>query len=230
MLVLDSVSKRYNHRRRLIEALSEVNLRIEEGELVSVVGPSGSGKSTLLLLLGGMLSPCSGRVLVDEVSLFDLTPEGRASLRRANIGFVFQTFNLIPYLSAIENVQTPLLLAGADDRVQSERAAALLERVGLADRAQHKPCELSVGQQQRVALARMMANDPKIILADEPTGNLDPRTRDEIVEFLIELNGEGKTVIIITHDPEVAGRAHRTIHLESGRIVREERGERCCVR
>jgi len=222
VLRLESVTKNYNHRRNRVKAMDDVSLEIAEGDFIAVVGASGSGKSTLLLVLGGMLSPSSGRVLLDDSSLYEMSAEGRAELRRDRIGFVFQTFNLVPYLTALENVQVPLLLSGMDDKTQIERATSLLERVGLGDRLDHKPAELSVGQQQRVALARMLANDPGVILADEPTGNLDPQTCDEVIDFLAELNSEGRTVVMVTHDPRVAKRAKRTLRLEAGAIFSEE--------
>ena len=186
---------------------------------MSVVGPSGSGKSTLLLMLGGMLSPTSGRVLLDGESIYDLSADERAGLRTRNVGFVFQTFNLVGYLTALENVQIPMYLAGLDEAAQQERAASLLERVGLGDRLHHKPCELSVGQQQRVALARMLANDPAVILADEPTGNLDPDTSRQVIGYFEEFNQEGKTIVMVTHDPRAAERAQRTLRLTDGKIV-----------
>ncbi len=156
MLRLEKVTKSYPHRGQSVLALNEVSLEIPAGEFVAVVGPSGSGKSTLLLMLGGMLSPSSGGVLLEGPSLYEMRPDQRARLRRARIGFVFQTFNLVPYLTALENVQVPLYLSGRPGPAQKERAEALLERVGLGSRLHHKPCELSVGQQQRVALARML--------------------------------------------------------------------------
>jgi putative ABC transport system ATP-binding protein len=192
---------------------------------VSVVGPSGSGKSTLLLMLGGMLSPSAGRVLLSDQSVYDLSSDKRARLRKENIGFVFQTFNLVPYLTALENVQVPLFLAATDDKSQYEKATALLDRVGLGDRLDHKPTELSVGQQQRVALARMLANDPAVILADEPTGNLDPETADQVIGFLEELHGEGRTIVMVTHDPRAAERAKRTLRLRDGKLVDDGNGE-----
>ena len=230
MLSLEAVSKNYNHRKSSVAAIRETSVVFSDGDFVSIVGPSGSGKSTLLLLMGGMLAPCSGRVLLDGVSLYDLDLEDRAGVRRKNIGFVFQTFNLVPYLTALENVQVPLFLAGENESTQVERATTLLERVGLGDRMDHKPSELSVGQQQRVALARMLANDPKIVLADEPTGALDPKTRDEILSFLGELNGEGKTIILVTHDPRVAERGSKTVQLIEGSLVAEEEPvPECCA-
>ncbi len=219
MLRMEAVSKQYNHRARTVTALDGASLTIEKGDYVAVVGPSGSGKSTLLLMLGGMLSPTAGKVFFHDQSLYDLTPNERAHLRRANIGFVFQTFNLVPYLSAQENVQVPLFLNGASEDEQSQRAVALLERVGLSDRLDHKPAELSVGQQQRVALARMLANDPAVILADEPTGNLDPDTSRQIIAFLDELNQEGRTIVMVTHDPAANAKAKRTLKLVAGAIV-----------
>ena len=222
MLRLEAVSKTYNHHAKHVAALEGVTLEIGRGDFISVVGPSGSGKSTLLLILGGMLSPTAGRVVLEGQSIYGLRPDDRARLRKQKIGFVFQTFNLVPYLSAIENVQLPLFLAGLDEARQQDRAAALLERVGLGDRLDHKPSELSVGQQQRVALARALANDPPVILADEPTGNLDPVTGRQMLAFLREVNDEGRTVVMVTHDPLAAAHAKRTLTLESGKILREQ--------
>jgi putative ABC transport system ATP-binding protein len=161
---------------------------------------------------------------VDGQSLYDMGVEKRAELRRKAIGFVFQTFNLIPYLTALENVQVPLLLAGINGRAQQERASALLTRLGLADRLDHKPSELSVGQQQRVALARMLANDPAVVLADEPTGNLDPDTSGQIIDFLAEVNHEGRTVVMVTHDMRAAQRAKRILKLVDGAITPDGKG------
>jgi putative ABC transport system ATP-binding protein len=216
---MENVSKKYRHRGQFVTALDGADLHISKGDFVAVVGPSGSGKSTLLLMLGGMLSPSSGRVLLEGESIYDLKSDQRARLRRKKIGFVFQTFNLVTYLSALENVQIPLYLAGLDDWAQAERATALLDRVGLADRLHHKPCELSVGQQQRVALARMLANDPAVILADEPTGNLDPETSQHVIKFFEDVNGEGRTVVMVTHDPRAAERAKNTLRLTNGAIL-----------
>ena len=219
MIALEQVTKQYQHRRGEVTGLNNVDLTIESGEFIALVGPSGSGKSTLLLVLGTMMSPTMGRVLVDDTSVYDLCVAHRTQLRRAKIGFVFQTFNLIPYLTAIQNVQLPLALAGAPMSAQVSRATELLDRVGLAERMDHKPGELSIGQQQRVALARTLANDPEIILADEPTGNLDPDTRTQILGFFQEFNREGKTVVIVTHDPAVAEIAHRRVRIVDGRIA-----------
>ncbi len=224
MLRMESVTKSYRHRGQLVTALESATLAIGKGDFVAVVGASGSGKSTLLLMLGGMLSPSAGRVLLDGQPLYDLNADGRARLRKRRIGFVFQTFNLVPYLTALENVEIPLYLSGLEPGAQRARAVSLLERVGLGDRLDHKPGELSVGQQQRVALARMLANDPAVILADEPTGNLDPETTDQVIEFFEEVNREGKTIVMVTHDPRAAGRAKRTLRLSGGTITSEESG------
>lgn len=215
---LEGVSKTYTHRGRLVTALDGASIDITLGDYVAVVGPSGSGKSTLLLMLGGMLSPCKGRVFLNGDSLYDLSPNQRAEVRRQKVGFVFQTFNLVPYLTALENVQIPLYLAGLTPNDQREKAAKLLDRVGLGDRLDHKPSELSVGQQQRVALARVLANGPEVILADEPTGNLDPETSTQILDLLDELNREGRTIVMVTHDPHAAARAKRMLTLNAGRI------------
>ena len=222
MLTMEAITKTYNHRGPAVTVLNDVSLEIPQGDFVSIVGPSGSGKSTLLLAMGGMLTPSSGRVELDGESVYDLAPDRRAALRGRKIGFVFQTFNLVPYLSALENVQVPLFLAGFAEGDQRSRAAALLERFGLGDRLEHKPSELSVGQQQRVALARMLANDPSVILADEPTGSLDPETSAQVIEFLEQANQEERTVVMVTHDPQVARRAKRTLRLDGGRISHEK--------
>lgn len=216
MMKMDAVTKTYNHRGPAVTVLSDLTLEIPRGDFVSIVGPSGSGKSTLLLMLGGMLAPSSGRVELDGESLYDLAPDQRAVVRREKVGFVFQTFNLVPYLSALENVQVPLFLAGVGESDQEERASCLLSRLGLGDRLQHKPSELSVGQQQRVGLARTLANDPSVILADEPTGSLDPETSAQVIAFLEALNQEGRTIVVVTHDPKVARKAKRSLKLNRG--------------
>ncbi|MBI5059934.1 ABC transporter ATP-binding protein [candidate division KSB1 bacterium] len=219
MLKIEGAKKHYRHRGQTVAAMDDISLEVAAGEFVALVGPSGSGKSTLLLTLGGMLSPTEGRVYLDGTSLYELSPDARARVRRAKIGFVFQTFNLIPYLTALENVQIPLLLGGVNEGEQKQRAVKLLSRMGLADRLDHKPSELSVGQQQRVALARVLANDPMLVLADEPTGNLDPETSQQVIGFLEEIHREGRTVVMVTHDPNAASRAKRMLRLENGRIT-----------
>jgi putative ABC transport system ATP-binding protein len=218
VLSIEAVTKYYNHRSQSVTGLQEVTFNIPKGDFVSIVGPSGSGKSTLLLILGGMLLPTTGKVLFNGQSLYDLTPDQRSQIRKKEMGFVFQTFNLMPYLTALENVQIPLLLAGVDGDKQKRKAMSLLERFGLSDRLNHIPSELSIGQQQRVALARVLANDPTVILADEPTGNLDPDTSEHVINFFEEINQEGRTVVMVTHNPNAAQRAKRTIKLVNGAI------------
>jgi putative ABC transport system ATP-binding protein len=215
---METVSKTYTKGGSSVVALHPTTLEIVSGDYVAVVGPSGSGKSTLLSMIGGMLAPTSGRVVVDAQSVYDMPVKTRAAWRRQKIGFVFQTFNLVPYLTALENVQVPLYLAGLSASEQRQRAGVLLERVGLAERAGHKPSELSVGQQQRVALARMLANDPALILADEPTGNLDPDTRQQVQDLFDGFHRERRTILLVTHDPLVAGRARTSLRLVDGRV------------
>ena len=219
MLLLEGISRTFTRRGSAVMALRPTTLEIGVGEYVAVVGPSGSGKTTLLSILGGMLAPTSGKVVLDGRSLYDLSVGERTRIRGRKIGFVFQSFNLIPYLTALENVQVPLYLSGVAPREQRRRALAVLERVGLGDRVLHRPGELSVGQQQRVALARTLVNDPALILADEPTGNLDPDTRVQVLEMFAEFNREGRTVLMVTHDPQAAGRACRTLRLEAGAVA-----------
>lgn len=218
MFHLQDVTKVYARRGREVVALQAPSVTISHGDYVAIVGPSGSGKTTLLSILGGMLSPNTGQVTLDGVSLYDLTVPQRARLRREKIGFVFQTFNLVPYLTAVENVQVPLYLSGLRPHEQRERAVSLLERVGLGERLDHKPCELSTGQQQRVALARTLANDPAIVLADEPTGNLDPESRQCVLDFLDELHRDGRTIVMVTHDAVAAERARQWFRLSDGTI------------
>jgi putative ABC transport system ATP-binding protein len=219
MLQLTGVSKTYTRRGEVVVALQQTSLEVASGEFLALVGASGSGKTTLLSILGGMLAPDGGRVCLEGRSIYELPVRERTALRRDKIGFLFQTFNLVPYLTALENVEVPLYLAGLPARQQRQRAVHLLERLGLAARANHKPCELSVGQQQRVALARTLANDPALILADEPTGNLDPENREQVLRLLREFHAEGKTVVMVTHDPAAAGMASRTLTLVAGHVV-----------
>ncbi|TWU09285.1 Lipoprotein-releasing system ATP-binding protein LolD [Symmachiella macrocystis] len=219
MLRLEQVSKLYRKRQEEIAALQETDLEIPDGDYVAIIGPSGSGKTTLLSLLGGMLAPTTGKMWIDDESVYDLPIVDRARLRQKKIGFVFQTFNLVPYMTARENVQVPLFLAGTKPAAQQERATELLESVGLADRMDHKPCELSTGQQQRVALARTLANDPDLILADEPTGNLDPASRQMVLSYFEKFNQDGKTIVMVTHDIAAARTAQRLMQLSEGVLV-----------
>jgi putative ABC transport system ATP-binding protein len=195
MIRLENVKRTYTRHGQTVTALQCENLRISAGEYVAVVGPSGSGKSTLLSLLGGMLSPTSGRIWLDDTSVYEQSVISRSTIRRERMGFVFQTFNLIPYLTALENVQVPLALNNVSPVNQVGLATAMLQRFGLGDRLNHKPSEMSVGQQQRVALARTLVNDPQIILADEPTGNLDPTSREVVLKAFDTCYDEGRTII-----------------------------------
>lgn len=218
MFRLENVQKIYSRHGTAVTAFQCDALSIADGEYVAILGPSGSGKTTLLSLLGGMLSPTQGRVWLGEHSLYDQSVAERAKLRRDWLGFVFQTFNLVPYLTALENVQVPLCLAGVSVREQRERATAMLDRFGLNERLRHKPSELSIGQQQRVALARTLVSNPRVILADEPTGNLDPESRELVLNSLSECHREGRTVVMVTHDPVAAKRAGRTLRLIGGEL------------
>jgi putative ABC transport system ATP-binding protein len=208
-------------RGQQVAALCDVSLEIEPGAYLALVGASGSGKTTLLSVLGAMLAPSDGEVHFEGQPLYQMTVRQRAKIRQTRFGFVFQTFNLIPYLTALENVQAPMMLCAIPQAEQESKAARLLDRFDLSDRMHHRPAELSVGQQQRVALARTLANDPSIILADEPTGNLDPQTRDVVLETLEEFHREGRTIIVVTHDPAVAKRAERRLSLSVGRIMED---------
>jgi len=218
MFRLENVSKVYRQEAKIVIALESTRLDVQAGEFIALVGPSGSGKSTLLTILGGMLAPTEGKVWFDGQSLYELSVVERANLRRLKMGFIFQSFNLLPYLSAQQNVEVPLLLRGESRRTQHKRSLELLEMVGLADRARHKPCQLSIGQQQRVALARALVNEPRVILADEPTGNLDPATRESVLSFFDQMHRRGTTIVMVTHDPQAAQRASRTVRMAEGSV------------
>jgi putative ABC transport system ATP-binding protein len=218
MLLVRNLEKRYRSGERELSVLRDVDLHVEEGEFVAILGPSGSGKTTLLGLLAGLDTPSTGSVRLAGTELGPLSEDARARFRRDVVGFVFQSFQLIGSLTALENVQVPLELRGDSDA--AERAGELLERVGLGDRRHHYPNQLSGGEQQRVALARAFVHSPRILFADEPTGNLDAATGQSIIELMEELNRErGTTLILVTHDLELAGRARRTIRLADGAVV-----------
>ncbi|HYR09788.1 MAG TPA: ABC transporter ATP-binding protein [Longimicrobium sp.] len=223
MLIADDLQKTYRSGGRPLSALQNVSFRVEPGETVAIVGPSGSGKTTLLGLLAGLDRPTGGRVLLDGTDMGALSEDDRARLRREKIGFVFQSFQLIPTLTARENVAVPLDLAGNGGG--AARADELLERVGLGGRGHHYPTQLSGGEQQRVALARAFIHRPSILFADEPTGNLDAATGARIIELMMELNREiGTTLVLVTHDLDLAGRTRRVIRLADGAVVSDERG------
>jgi putative ABC transport system ATP-binding protein len=220
MFQLENVSKLYRQKEQTVYALQPTDLVIEAGEFVAVVGPSGSGKSTLLTLLGGMLAPKTGKVCFQGRSLYELSVPERAELRRTKMGFVFQTFNLVPYLTAEDNVSVPLLLRGHSGRVRRQRARELLNHLGLADRARHKPTELSIGQQQRVALARALIVSPRILLLDEPFSALDAGIRQPLRTSLVELQETlGFRALLVTHDPADAAIAGQQFRFERGQIV-----------
>jgi putative ABC transport system ATP-binding protein len=205
-----------------IYAVSDVTITIPRGRITAIVGPSGSGKSTLLSLLGGLDRPMSGDIFLEEQSYRQLSEDGLALLRRKKLGYVFQFFNLIPHLTALENVALPMSFIGISKRQAHERARDLLDRVGLLKRLDHVPLQLSGGEQQRVAIARSLANKPAIILADEPTGNLDSKSRGGILELFQQFNrDEGQSFVMITHDENVAAIAHKVIHMQDGKVVDE---------
>jgi putative ABC transport system ATP-binding protein len=220
MLQVEDVTKIYEMGNNQVISLNNVTLTVEKGDLVSVIGPSGSGKSTLLYTIGGLLTPTKGHVTIGETQLYQLKSKERAQFRRENLGFIFQTFELLPYLTAQENVMLPLHLAGIPSKEQEASAFEALEKVGLGKRADHKPSELSGGEQQRVAVARGIVNNPSILLADEPTGNLDQKTGNEIMKLLCDLHKKEKlTLIFVTHDPEKARLAGKKIEMLDGHIV-----------
>jgi putative ABC transport system ATP-binding protein len=219
LLDVRDVKKSFRMGKILVPALQGVSFNVKEGEFLTIFGPSGSGKSTLLHLMGALDRPDEGEILIDGVNILRLSDDKLAQFRLTRIGFVFQFFNLLPRLTAFRNVQLPLTIAGMPEKESSEKAKEMLKTVGLEVRMNHRPSELSGGEQQRVAMARALINDPKIILADEPTGNLDTKTGWEIVQLMKRLNGEKmQTFIIVTHDPHIAETADRLIHLKDGVI------------
>jgi putative ABC transport system ATP-binding protein len=217
------VSKEFRTGKAVIHALREVNLTVEEGEMVAIVGPSGSGKSTLLGLLGGLDTPSAGRVEVDGTDITTLGENQLSDVRSAKIGFVFQSFNLIPTLTALENVALPAQFSRKRGIRPTRRARELLNDLGLGERLKHRPAELSAGEQQRVAIARALINKPLLLLTDEPTGNLDTRTGAGVVRLLRGFNQQGQAIVMVTHDPKIASQADRILFLRDGRIVDETR-------
>jgi len=220
---MKDVTKIYEMGSAQVFALNGVNLEVEDGDFLAVMGPSGSGKSTLLYIIGALLTPTKGNVTIDGESIYKMNPRQRAKFRRENIGFIFQTFELIPYLTALENVVLPLYLSGVAISKHENIAKEALRKVGLAHRALHKPTELSGGEQQRVSIARGIVNNPHILLADEPTGNLDQKTGNEILELLHKLNDrDGLTVIMVTHDFDKACLSNMVLQMIDGRVVEDE--------
>jgi putative ABC transport system ATP-binding protein len=219
MIDMKEIRKIYSTGRIEVEALRGVDLVVGANEFVSIMGPSGSGKSTLMNLMGCLDTPSSGEYYLDGEKVESLGPNELAEIRNKKVGFVFQNFNLLPYATAFENVEMPLIFGGVATRKRKNRAMELLTRVGLGDRADHKPTELSGGEMQRVAIARALVNQPRLILADEPTGNLDSASGAEIIELFEELGRQGHTIVVITHDKEIARRTHRIIKLKDGMVV-----------
>jgi putative ABC transport system ATP-binding protein len=221
---LDQVTKTYRSGAIAVQALRGVSLEISQGEYVAIIGPSGSGKSTLMHILGCLDVPTSGRYLLDGEQVADLDEAALARIRNQRIGFVFQQFHLLPSLRAWQNVELPLSYGGVAKDIRKQRAITALDQVGLADRLEHRPNELSGGQQQRVAIARALVTDPAIILADEPTGNLDSHSSSEVLKLLDDLHASGRTIVLITHEADVAARAKRSMHVRDGMITDDSNG------
>ena len=219
LIQLENIVKTYDAGENAVQALRGVNVKIERGEFLAIIGPSGSGKSTLMHILGCLDSPSSGRYWLDGEDVAEMTGKQLARIRNQKLGFVFQTFNLLPRATVLKNVELPLLYAGVDSDSRRDRALEALERVGLANRAKHRPNELSGGQRQRVAIARALVNTPSLILADEPTGNLDQKTGSDIIRLFEEVAAAGQTIILVTHDPAIAARTQRRVKIVDGLVV-----------
>jgi putative ABC transport system ATP-binding protein len=224
MIELRGIHKTYIMGKTEVHALRGIDLHIDAGEFVAVMGPSGSGKSTLMNIIGALDRPTSGAYFLEDVDVSNMTDNELADIRNRKIGFVFQTFNLLPRMTALRNVELPLVYAGDSPKRRKLRGSEALDRVGLSDRATHRPNELSGGQRQRVAIARALVNEPSIVFADEPTGNLDTTTGKEIMEIFRDLNEGGVTMMLVTHEAEIAAYAHRTIHLRDG-LISDDQGE-----
>ncbi len=223
IIEIRGLGKTYDMGKVQVEALRNVDLDVRRNEFIAVMGPSGSGKSTLLNLIGCLDTPTAGTYTLNHQEVSNLDDNELAAVRNREIGFVFQTFNLLPRATALHNVELPLIYAGISGRERKKRALHALEVTGLADRSDHRPNELSGGQRQRVAIARALVNEPAILLADEPTGNLDSKTSYEVMELFIELHDKGQTVILVTHEADIAEYAHRAVHFLDGEIVGDER-------
>jgi putative ABC transport system ATP-binding protein len=219
LVELRNVSKIYHLGGEEIRALDDVTLDIDAGEFVSIIGPSGSGKSTLMHILGCLDSPSKGTINLDGTHIQNAPPRELARIRNAKIGFVFQFFNLLPKLNVMQNVELPMIYSSVSKRERQERAMAALKLVGMENRAKHRPMQLSGGQQQRAAIARALVNNPRIIFADEPTGNLDSNTGDAILQLFCQLSQEGRTIALVTHDPEIAARTPRRIEIRDGKVA-----------
>ena len=219
LVELRNVSKIYHLGGEEIRALDDVSLNIEAGEFISIIGPSGSGKSTLMHILGCLDSPSKGTITLDGTRIEDASARELARIRNGKIGFVFQFFNLLPKLTVLQNVELPMIYSGIGSRERRDRAMDALTQVGMENRARHRPMQLSGGQQQRAAIARALVNSPKIVFADEPTGNLDSHTGEAILQLFCELSRQGRTIALVTHDPEIAGRTPRKIEIRDGKIA-----------
>ncbi len=223
LIQVEQLTKTYQMGMEVIHALDHVSFDVAEGEFLSIMGASGSGKSTLMNLLGCLDTPSEGHYLLKDVDVSHMNDDELAAVRNREIGFVFQTFNLLPDLTALNNVEVPLIYNGLKKRERLERSAAMLEAVGMKDRMHHRPNQLSGGQRQRVAVARALINGPALLLADEPTGNLDSRTSTEIMDLFNELHDRGNTIILVTHEPDIGATAERTITLKDGQIEEDKR-------
>jgi putative ABC transport system ATP-binding protein len=220
VIVTKELNKSYGKADTIVYAVRDINVSINKGEYVAIIGPSGSGKSTFMNLIGCLDLPTSGQIFIENIDVSQLTENQLSKIRREKIGFIFQKYNLIPTLSAVENVELSMSFAGINHKKRRQQATSLLDMVNLSHRLSHKPSELSGGEQQRVAIARALANNPSIILADEPTGNVDTKGGNKIMDILEELNAKGETIIIVTHDPAVAKRAQRVLQITDG-VVNE---------
>ena len=223
IIMLKDVTKSYVMDEVKVQALNGINLKVEKNDFVAIMGPSGSGKSTMLHIVGCLDRPTSGKVILNGTDISKLSDAKLARLRGREIGFVFQTFNLYPTLTALENVELPMMIVESDRKTRRGRALELLKTVSLENRINHVPSQLSGGERQRVAIARALANDPNLILADEPTGNLDSKSGDEIMKIFVNLHNSGKTVLIITHDQTIASHAKEILKIKDGQLIRSER-------
>jgi len=221
LVELRNVRKTYRMGEELIHALDDISVDIPAGDFMSIIGPSGSGKSTLMHILGCLDSPTSGTIQLDGVMIHNASSRQLAAIRNRKIGFVFQSFNLLPKLNVLQNVELPMVYSGMGGRERRERAMSAMQKVGIDNRAKHRPSQLSGGQQQRVAIARALVNDPRIIFADEPTGNLDSHTGEVVLEMFQKFHEEGRTIILVTHDPEIAAVTPRRLEIRDGKIAKE---------
>ena len=218
-IIAEHLSKKYGSGDAAVSAVGDISFQIEEGEFIGIMGESGAGKSTLLGMMGAMNAPSSGSLIVDDIDIYNLRQEQRADFRREFLGFIFQSFHLIPYLTVIENVMLPLAVVKSSKKKKRTMAQEALDKVGLSDKADRLPSQISGGEKERVAIARSIVNEPPVLLADEPTGNLDTKTTREIMELLLQLNRDGMTIIMVTHSPDCAGYAQRILRVSDGKLA-----------